>query len=72
MYNLDLERFGPPLRWMLYEAMEFGLHVKPFQAGEWARPVHNPSMNWFWRIMEYLPIPRLLYGRDVGDQTETW
>ena len=72
IYNLKSELFGPPLRWMLYEGIEFGLRVEPFQAGEWAGPVHNPSMNWFWSIMEFIPIPRLSYGDGHGDQTVTW
>lgn len=72
VYNLELERFGPALRWMLYEAMEFGLQVKPFQVGRWEAAVHNPSMGGFWRVLEYIPIPRLSYNGDRGDETETW
>ena len=72
VYNLKLERFGPPLRWMLYEAMEFGLRVKPLQVGKWAGPAHNPSMNRFWKIMEYIPVHRLSYGKGEGDETKAW
>ena len=57
---------------MLYEGIEFGLRVEPFRAGKWGKPMHNPSMNWFWRIMEYLPIPRLSYRKETGDKIETW
>ena len=46
---------------MLYEAMDRGLRVKPFKGAEWRPAQHNPSMNFIWNILEYLPIKRLAY-----------
>jgi hypothetical protein len=58
--NLDVNKFGPALRWMSYEAMEKGLHMKPYK-GEWQEIIPNSSMTWFWRCLEVLPIKRLSY-----------
>ena len=70
--NLDLSRFGPALRWMLYEALDFGLVVKPFQVYTWEKPTHRPSMTPIWRMLEVLPIRHLSYHRDKPDQARTW
>lgn len=72
VYNLRAEGFGPALRWMLYEAIDFGLSVRPSQIGQWKGPAHHPSMNRFWKAIEYIPIPRLSYGEGKGDRTHTW
>lgn len=71
--NLDVDRFGPPLRWMLYEAINAGLHSKPFQTAKWADAEHTPSMTGIWKVFEYIPIKRLSYKRTHdGGHTETW
>ena len=66
--NLELNGFGPPLRWMLYEAMDSGLHVKPFKIGEWKSAEHNPSMTWVWKVLECLPLTRLTYETDTKEK----
>ena len=67
--NIKLMRFGPSFRWMLYEALEKGLRLEPYQGG-WSPPTHRPSMTPIWLIMELYPWKRLAYiGRD---QTERW
>lgn len=69
---MELNRFGPPLRWMLYEAMDWGLRVEPFQVGQWAPAEHNPSMTRVWKPLEYLPLTRLTYDADEEDQAKRW
>lgn len=68
--NLKLVRFGPALRWMLYEAMDSGLLVEPFKVGKWEAAMHTPSMNWFWKLFEAIPFRRLSYSTDVSEHTE--
>ncbi|KIP01126.1 hypothetical protein PHLGIDRAFT_58387, partial [Phlebiopsis gigantea 11061_1 CR5-6] len=58
--NINLELFGPPLRWMLYEALEHGLRVEPYQGG-WSSPEHHPSMTKVWKVFEAYPWKRLSY-----------
>lgn len=70
--NLDLDKFGPALRWMTYEAILAGLDMDPLR-GEWEKLIepHN-SMTVFWRIVECLPIKRLTYkGRDKKGREKT-
>ena len=70
--NLKLNRFGPPLRWMLYEAMDSGLLVKPFKIGAWKAAEHHPSMTWVWKVLECLPLTRLSYDADPDERTIRW
>lgn len=66
---LELEKFGPPLRWMVYEAKLHGLLVDSLD-GTWVPSVYNNSMTGIWKILEILPILRLSYK---GKQTtERW
>ncbi|KAJ7206048.1 hypothetical protein GGX14DRAFT_367632 [Mycena pura] len=67
--NVDNTRFGPALRWMSYEAIKSGLEMVPHQ-GEWTRIALYQSMTWFWKFLEYIPMPRLSY-RDA-DSMESW
>ena len=70
---MGLDRFVPPLRWMLYEGLAHGLLVKPLQITKWEGPEHHPSMNRFWRLLEYLPITRLSYDTSrTSEHTVTW
>jgi hypothetical protein len=59
--NLKLNRFGPALRWMTYEAITAGLRMKPFENKKWKDIKPNDSLNWFWHILECIPFPRLSY-----------
>ena len=67
-----MNKFGPALRWMTYEAIVFGLEVEPFE-GEWERlEIPHNSMNLFWRVLEWMPIKRLSYkGRNSKGNDKT-
>ncbi|KIP03890.1 hypothetical protein PHLGIDRAFT_76886 [Phlebiopsis gigantea 11061_1 CR5-6] len=53
---------SPPLRWMMYEAIEHDLRIEPYRAVQ--SPVeHHPSMTWTWGIFELFPWKRLSYGQ---------
>ena len=67
--NIKLNHYGPALRWMLYEALQYGVRVELSIKG-WSAPEHKPSMTWFWRILEVYPFRRLTY-KDA-DSTERW
>lgn len=69
--NLDLDLFGPPLRWMLYEALEHGLRVEPYRGG-WSAPVHSPSMTRVWRMFEVYPWKRLSYNGTSPTAEKRW
>lgn len=60
--NLKSDGFGPPLRWILYEAMDFGLRVKPFKGAKWKPSEHHPSLVGVWKLLEYYPFRRLSYN----------
>jgi hypothetical protein len=68
--NLDLNRFGPSLRWMSYEAIRAGLRMKPFQ-GSWQTFEPSSSMNWYWQLLEHFPLPiirRLSYQAEESNE----
>jgi hypothetical protein len=68
--NLDLNRFGPSLRWMSYEAIRAGLRMKPFQ-GSWQTFQPSSSMNGYWRLLEHFPLPiirRLSYQAEESKE----
>ena len=67
--NIELNLYGPALRWMLYEALQYGVRFELSLKG-WSPPEHKPSMTWFWRILEVYPFRRLTY-KDA-DSTERW
>ena len=67
--NIKLNLYGPALRWMLYEALQYGVRVELSIKG-WSPPEHKPSMTRFWRILEVYPFRRLTY-KDA-DSTERW
>jgi hypothetical protein len=58
--NLNLNQFGPSLRWMSYEAIRCGLKMIPYR-GEWRRLKPSSSMTGLWKIVELMPIKRLTY-----------
>ncbi|KAL0958322.1 hypothetical protein HGRIS_000467 [Hohenbuehelia grisea] len=68
--NQDLDIFGPSLRWMSYEALECGLNMVPY-IPKWSSSIPTPSssLSFGWRLMEYLPWPRLLYKGPRSDAT---
>ncbi|KAJ8521780.1 hypothetical protein ONZ45_g1557 [Pleurotus djamor] len=60
--NADLKNFGPALRWMTYEAMKYGLRIRPYE-GKWETPQPTESLvGVFWLFLELLPFPRLTYA----------
>jgi hypothetical protein len=60
MPNLELNRFGPALRWMTYEAISSGLRMSPFTE-KWEEPTRNESLVGVWKVLECLPFDRLSY-----------
>jgi hypothetical protein len=58
--NLENDRFGPALRWMCYEAIQWGIRLEQ-DKGKWYESTPKSSMNWFWRLIECMPIKRLSY-----------
>src|ERR1700761_6879782 len=64
--NEKLDNAATPVLWMANEAFRAGLKLEP-SAVEWKWPeleTSKPteSMNWFWRLVELIPIGRLSYG----------
>ena len=68
--NDIVEQFNSPLRWIMYEAMDYGLKVKPFEAWDKLPKIKleelRPSMTGFWRILEILPLQRPSYRSQHG------
>ena len=58
--NKGLDKFGPALRWMTYEAISSGLRMTPFEK-TWKEPEFRESLTGFWNVMEYYPFCRLSY-----------
>ncbi|KAJ8475211.1 hypothetical protein ONZ45_g15687 [Pleurotus djamor] len=58
--NRRLKNFGSALRWITYEAMSRGLFLKPFEE-QWTPLSLTPSLKWFWRPLELLPVLALDY-----------
>ena len=67
--NLQRNLFGPALRWMSYEGLNCGLKMQPHM-GQWSPITPNDSMTFFWKILEYIPLPRLSY--QTADSVEWW
>lgn len=59
--NTDLNRFGPAIRWVSYEAIGSGLKMKPF-IGQWKNVAPTTSLTAGWWPLELLPIRRLSYA----------
>ena len=67
--NIEMNQFGPALRWMHYEGLVFGLLASSF-TGTWPpTEIHN-SMSLFYWILEWLPLKRALYGPEVEEVAE--
>jgi hypothetical protein len=66
MANLELDRFGPALRWMSYEAIVHGLQMNHFQ-GKWQQPDYKSSMTGVWKLFEYVPFKRLSYNLEQSN-----
>ncbi|KAF4586534.1 hypothetical protein EYR38_010813 [Pleurotus pulmonarius] len=57
---------GPALRWMVNEAISFGLKVQP-HPGKWADSVVTESLRSFWMFFEIIAIPsRIIQWRKSG------
>ncbi|EJD37489.1 WD40 repeat-like protein, partial [Auricularia subglabra TFB-10046 SS5] len=64
--NASLDKFGPALRWMSWEATLAGLLVE--SPDSWEPMSVSISMTTVWRIVECLPIKRMLYpGQNGGN-----
>jgi hypothetical protein len=59
--NVELNKFGPALRWMTYEAIGSGIRMKPFEQA-WEEPVFNESMTSVWKALELVPLRQLSYA----------
>ncbi|THU82442.1 hypothetical protein K435DRAFT_734741 [Dendrothele bispora CBS 962.96] len=66
--NTDLNKFGPALRWMTYEAISCGLKMKAYR-GEWEPLEPKESLTPFWWFLEILPVTRLLYKDGEREST---
>ncbi|EJD37496.1 WD40 repeat-like protein [Auricularia subglabra TFB-10046 SS5] len=60
--NTSLNKFGPALRWMSWEATLAGLKLVE-TPDSWEAIGVSKSMTMVWRIVECLPIKRLSYPR---------
>jgi hypothetical protein len=69
MDNIGLDKFGPALRWMSYEAIVHGLRMNHFQ-GKWEQPQYKSSMTRVWKLFEYIPFKRLVYELEQGEQVK--
>jgi hypothetical protein len=58
--NIELDKFGPALRWMTYEAINNGLRMKPFEK-QWSEYKSSESLTLGWKMLEILPLGRLTY-----------
>jgi hypothetical protein len=58
--NIELDKFGPALRWMTYEAISNGLRMKTFDK-QWGEYKSSESLTLGWKILEILPLSRLTY-----------
>ncbi|KIJ47266.1 hypothetical protein M422DRAFT_164201 [Sphaerobolus stellatus SS14] len=67
--NVELDYFGPALRWMSYEAIEFGLRLERSPV-KWSTIIPNPSMTWYYKLLEYIPVKRLSYKNQ--DDADYW
>ncbi|KZV99906.1 WD40 repeat-like protein [Exidia glandulosa HHB12029] len=73
--NLDLNKFGPSLRWMTFEATRYGLLLDEVprlweeKKEEEVKKVAD-SLAWYWRPLEWLPMKRVLY--DGSGKTTRW
>jgi hypothetical protein len=67
--NKDLDKFGPALRWMTYEAISNGLKMTPFDK-KWEESEANESLTGVWNALEYLPFRRLSYENQ--ENTTKW
>ncbi|KAJ8503144.1 hypothetical protein ONZ45_g11119 [Pleurotus djamor] len=66
--NANLSNFGPSLRWMMYEAMGWGLRLTRYE-GQWMVIHPKESLKGVWNVFERLPIPSLSY---VDKDSITW
>ncbi|EJD54254.1 WD40 repeat-like protein [Auricularia subglabra TFB-10046 SS5] len=66
--NTRLDKFGPSLRWMSFEATTFGLRVAR-KRNQWEAVRPSQSMSPVWRFIEGLPVKRLTYE---SQHSVTW
>lgn len=66
--NPDLNRSGPPLLWMSYEAISAGLSMKLSNV-EWKWEQLgkvNESLKGVWKLFEFIPFKHLTYKDSVS------
>jgi hypothetical protein len=61
--NIDLNKFGPALRWMTYEAIISGLRIMTVNE-QWGEYNSSESLTLGWKILEILPLGRLTYEKE--------
>jgi hypothetical protein len=61
--NIELDKLGPALRWMTYEAINNGLRMKTFDK-QWGEYKSSESLTLGWKILEILPLGRLTYEKE--------
>ena len=69
--TVALDKFGPPLRWMVYEGQQNGLLVESLGGTvTWVPSLYNNSMTGIWKLLEAVPIRRLSYKNKQA--TKKW
>lgn len=56
---------------MVYEAMEYGLFVQPFQR-QWGSVTCHPSMVGLWGVLEAMPFKSLSCDSENYNATTHW
>ncbi|KDQ24016.1 hypothetical protein PLEOSDRAFT_1048719 [Pleurotus ostreatus PC15] len=63
--NINMNAFGPSLRWMAHEAKEHGLKVREYR-GNWSPKTSNNSLTGIWYLFELWPFRHLSYKDDTS------
>ena len=71
--NPVMDRFRPPLRWMVFEAGAAGLRTARLERELLAYGHINvvESMTWQWFLLELCPFKRLTYTRNEDGLPKT-
>ncbi|KIJ94466.1 hypothetical protein K443DRAFT_12099 [Laccaria amethystina LaAM-08-1] len=73
VYNEEMDRSTPPLRWMIFEAGAAGLRTALFERELKDTEQINfiESLTWHWLFFEICPFKRLTFTRNENGKPET-